>query len=256
MKKVVSQFKVIDNQAYNESNYRILLQSDDPLEPVAAGQFANIEIPGNKEVFLRRPFSIFEVDYKCNTISILVKILGKGSKSLTAVKPGDVLSLIYPLGKGFSLPATGEKILAVGGGSGVAPILHLARNSGLPSSSVHVILGARTAGDHIPAENYSEYSTCHYTTDDGSLGTPGVVTDHPLFNDLKQFSRIYACGPLPMMKSVARAAKEAVADCEVSLENLMACGFGVCLCCIEPTVKGNLCVCTEGPVFNINDLKW
>lgn len=256
MKKVVCQFKVIENQAYNKTNYRILLQSDNPLEPVTAGQFANIEIPGNKEVFLRRPFSIFEVDYKCNTISILVKILGKGSRSLTGLKPGDVLDLVYPLGKGFTLPEQGEKVLAVGGGSGVAPVLHLARNSGLPSSSFNVILGARTAGDHISVENYSEYSTCHFTTDDGSLGTRGVVTDHPLFNDLKQFSRIYACGPLPMMKAVAAAAKKSGVSCEVSLENLMACGFGVCLCCIEPTVKGNLCVCTEGPVFNINVLTW
>lgn len=256
MKKVVGQFKVIENQAYNESNYRILLQSDNPLDPVSAGQFANIEIPGNKEVFLRRPFSIFEVDYKCNTISVLVKILGKGSKSLTGVRPGDILSLIYPLGKGFTLPSMGEKVLAVGGGSGVAPVLHLASNSGLPASGMQVILGARTAADHIPAGHFSEFSTCHYTTDDGSMGTKGVVTDHPLFVDLKQFSRIYACGPLPMMKAVAAAAQKAGVDCEVSLENLMACGFGVCLCCIEPTVKGNLCVCTEGPVFNINDLKW
>jgi dihydroorotate dehydrogenase electron transfer subunit len=88
------------------------------------------------------------------------------------------------------------------------------------------------------------------------MGIHGVVTSHPFFQKLNEFDRIYACGPLPMMKAVAAKAKMANVACEVSLENLMACGFGVCLCCIEPTTKGNLCVCTEGPVFNINDLKW
>ncbi|GAP70371.1 NAD(P)H-flavin reductase [Bacteroidales bacterium 6E] len=256
MKKVVDQFTVVSNIPYNSTNYCITLKSSLPLEKIEAGQFTNVEIPGNKDVFLRRPFSLFEVDYKSNTVSILVKILGKGSKTLTEVQSGEELSLIYPLGKGFTLPSKGEKILAVGGGSGVAPVLHLARNSHLPTEKVHVILGARSASDHIPVDHYSEWATCHYTTDDGSLGIHGVVTSHPLFKDLTQFDRIYACGPLPMMKAVAAQAKLADVSCEVSLENLMACGFGVCLCCIEPTNKGNLCVCTEGPVFNVNNLKW
>ena len=256
MKKVVDQFTVVSTIPYNSTNYCITLKSHSPLEKIEAGQFTNVEIPGNKEVFLRRPFSLFEVDYKSNTLSILVKILGKGSKTLTEIRPGEILSLIYPLGKGFTLPKNNEKIMAVGGGSGVAPVLHLARNSGLPVDNVQVILGARSSGDHIPVDHYYEWANCHYTTDDGSKGIHGVVTNHPLFNNLNEFDRIYACGPLPMMKAVAAQAKKANVTCEVSLENLMACGFGVCLCCIEPTTKGNLCVCTEGTVFNINDLKW
>jgi dihydroorotate dehydrogenase electron transfer subunit len=96
-----------------------------------------------------------------------------------------------------------------------------------------------------------------FTTEDGTLGFRGLVTQHPIFaHDLKKYNRIYACGPDGMMKAIAKEAKKAGVECEVSLENLMACGFGVCLCCIEPTVNGNVCVCTEGPVFNINDLKW
>lgn len=257
MKKVVGNFTVLGNVAFNSTNYHLTLQSEIPLAEIFPGQFTNVEIPDNKEVFLRRPFSIFETDRENNTLSLLVKVLGKGSQSLTKVEPGRQLSLIYPLGKGFTIPAPGEKILAIGGGSGVAPVLHLVRHMDANPDTADVILGARTAGDHLTGiEKYSRYAGLHYTTDDGSKGTKGVVTDHPLFGRLNEYDRIYACGPLPMMKAVAKEARNARVFCEVSLENLMACGFGVCLCCIEPTVKGNLCVCTEGPVFNINDLKW
>ena len=257
MKKLVGNFTVLRNEACNSTNYHLTLKSDIPLTDIFPGQFTNVEIPGNKEVFLRRPFSIFETDYQNNTLSLLVKVLGKGSLSLTKARPGEQLSLIYPLGNGFTLPESGEKILAVGGGSGVAPVLHLVRHIASNPEMADVILGARSAGDHLTGiEHYGRYAGLHYTTDDGSQGTKGVVTDHPLFSQLHKFDRIYACGPLPMMKAVAREAKNAGVFCEVSLENLMACGFGVCLCCIEPTVKGNLCVCTEGPVFNLNDLKW
>lgn len=222
-----------------------------------AGQFTNVEVPGNLNVFLRRPFSIFEVDYDKNRIKLLIKVLGKGSLTLTKVTPGMKLSMVYPLGRGWTLPIQGEKVLAFGGGSGVAPVLYLAKQLKTKPENMHIILGAKSAEDHLSSiDYYSEYATLHYTTDDGSLGVKGFVTNHPLFDNLKQFNRIYACGPLPMMKTVASKAKSENIFCEVSLENVMPCGIGVCLCCIEPTVKGNLCVCTDGPVFNINDLKW
>lgn len=257
MRKVVDNFTVIRNEALNSTNFHITLHSDNPLAEVLPGQFTNIEIPGNKDVFLRRPFSIFEVDDTAQTLSILVKVLGRGSRTLTELSTGSQLSLIYPLGRGFTLPAPDEKILAVGGGSGVAPVLHLVAYAGTLPAQADVILGARSADEHLSSiDAYGRFAALHYTTDDGTMGHKGLVTQHPLFEDLSKYDRIYACGPLPMMKAVAKAASQEKIDCEVSLENLMACGFGVCLCCIEPTVKGNLCVCTEGPVFNIKDLKW
>jgi dihydroorotate dehydrogenase electron transfer subunit len=257
MKKVVNVFIVKNNEPLNNTNFHITLQANEPLEHIQPGQFTNVEIPGNKDVFLRRPFSIFKVDYESNCLTILVKILGKGSKTLSEVKAGDMLSLIYPLGKGFTIPAKSDKILAVGGGSGVAPVLHLVEYAKTSSANAQIVLGARNSADHIRnISEYARYADLHYTTDDGSLGHHGVVTQHPVFENILQFDRIYACGPLPMMKAVAAIARRNNVFCEVSLENLMACGFGVCLCCIEPTIKGNLCVCTEGPVFNINDLKW
>lgn len=256
MLKTVTEFTVTGNTALNANNFRIELKSVEPLLPMEPGQFVNVEIEGNKDVFLRRPFSVFEVDYENCTLTLLVKILGKGSLTLSATRKGDKLSIIYPLGRGFTLPAPGEKVLAVGGGSGVAPVLFLSRRTKSTPDRFHLILGARSASDQVGTDGYETSASIHHTTEDGSMGVKGFVTNHPLFADLTQFDRIYACGPLPMMKAIAAKAAAAGVSCEVSLENLMACGFGVCLCCIEPTVKGNLCVCTEGPVFNINDLLW
>ena len=256
-KKKVANFAVIENTALNTTNFLIRLQATFTLPKIHPGQFVNIEVKNTNEIFLRRPFSVFEVDYTKNTISIIVKILGRGSKKLTELKVNDQISLVLPLGREFTYPEKNDKILLVGGGSGVAPMLFLAKQCGLPVENVDIILGARTSEDQIDASRYLQYGGLHFTTEDGSMGSKGFVTHHPIFqNKLHQYSKIYACGPDAMMKAVAREAKKADIFCEVSLENLMACGFGVCLCCIEPTTKGNLCVCTEGPVFNINELKW
>ena len=256
-KKEVKNLVVTENISLNTTNFLIRLQSTEPLPQIVPGQFVNIEIENTSEIFLRRPFSIFEVDYSLNLISIIVKILGRGSKKLTEISIAEELSLIFPLGKGFTIPNKNDHILLIGGGSGVAPMLFLAKESGLNLNNVHLLLGARTYEDHINVDNYRQYGNMYFTTEDGSLGEKGYVTQHSVFqNNISSFDKIYACGPDAMMKSVAREAKKAKVFCEVSLENLMACGFGVCLCCIEPTIKGNLCVCTEGPVFNINDLKW
>jgi len=256
-KKAVANFVVIENTALNSSNFLIRLQAQFLLPEVHPGQFVNIEIKNTNEIFLRRPFSIFEVDNEKNILSVIVKILGRGSKKLTELKENDQISLVFPLGKGFTYPEKRDKILLIGGGSGVAPMLFLAKKSGLSVDNVDIILGARTSEDLINVSEYSKYGGLHFTTEDGSAGSKGFVIHHPVFfNNLKNYTKIYACGPDAMMKAVAKEAKKANIFCEVSLENLMACGFGVCLCCIEPTTKGNLCVCTEGPVFNINELKW
>jgi len=255
-KKFVKSFLVVENTAFNTTNFLIRLKAPEPLPELFPGQFVNVDITGTENVFLRRPFSIFEVNYDENTLSLIVKILGKGSKKLTMLKKGEHLNIIYPLGRGFTLPHKNDKILLVGGGSGVAPMLFLAKMSGLPTDNVDILLGARSESDHIKAEEYAQYGGLHFASEDGSLGEKGLVTEHSVFNYLNSYTRVYACGPEGMMKAVARLAREKGIFCEVSLENLMACGFGVCLCCIEPTVHGNLCVCTEGPVFNINDLKW
>ncbi len=256
-KKFVADFEVVENKALNSTNFLIRIKSELKLPEIHPGQFVNVEIKESTEIFLRRPFSIFEVDYKKNTLSMIVKILGRGSNKLTQINVGNKLSLVYPLGKGFTYPNKSDKVLLIGGGSGVAPMLFLAKQSGLKPGNVDILLGARTKEDHIDVKSYSLYAGLHYATEDGSLGEKGFVTQHSVFTgNLKKYDKIYACGPDGMMRAIAKEAKIAGVFCEVSLENLMACGFGVCLCCIEPTNKGNQCVCTDGPVFNINELKW
>ncbi|HZH72874.1 MAG TPA: dihydroorotate dehydrogenase electron transfer subunit [Mariniphaga sp.] len=256
-KKEVSDFIVTENIKLNDTNYLLRLQAPGVLPIIKPGQFINIEVANTSEIFLRRPFSVFEVDYNKNILSVIIKILGRGSRKLTESKVGDIISIIYPLGKSFTIPDKDDRILAIGGGSGLAPMLFLARESGLDANKTDILVGARSAGDHINMDEYYKFGNIHLTTEDGTLGVKGYVIHHPIFaENLQNYNKIYACGPEGMMKAVAKEAKKAGVFCEVSLENLMACGFGVCLCCIEPTTKGNICVCTEGPVFNINDLKW
>jgi dihydroorotate dehydrogenase electron transfer subunit len=198
-----------------------------------------------------------DVDYENRTISLLVKILGRGSKKLTEAKPGQLINAIFPLGTSFSMPQTTDRVLLIGGGSGVAPMLFLAKLCGLPPANVHILIGARSASDHIDISAYQSFGQFYFTTEDGSMGEKGYVTNHSIFTEqLDRFTKVYTCGPDLMMKAVGRKAIEKEIFCEVSLENMMACGFGVCLCCVENTKTGHKCVCTDGPVFNVNDLKW
>ncbi len=257
MKKTVQELLLIENTQLNHDNFRLVLQSDSDLPEIFPGQFVNVEIKKATEIFLRRPFSVLDVNYENRTFSLLVKILGRGSKVLTTYKAGERISVIFPLGKGFSQPSPDDKILLVGGGSGVAPMLFLSKVCGLNPENVHILLGARSKNDHIDVTDYQHNGTMYFTTEDGSLGEKGFVTNHTVYkNELASFSKIYTCGPDAMMKAVARDAAQTGVFCEVSLENMMACGFGVCLCCVEKTTSGHKCVCTDGPVFNIKELTW
>lgn len=258
MKKAVQDFLLVKNTQLNHDNFRLDLCSEKPLPEIFPGQFVNVEIKKSTEIFLRRPFSVLDVNYETNTISLLVKILGRGSRVLTTYEAGEQISMIYPLGKSFSKPGSTDKILLIGGGSGIAPMLFLAKVCGLNPEQVCVLLGAKSKLDHIDIPEYLPFGQYYFTTEDGSFGEKGFVTHHPIFKDnLAGFDKIYTCGPDAMMKSVAKEAAKNNVSCEVSLENMMACGFGVCLCCIEKTKEnGNVCICTEGPVFNSKELTW
>lgn len=256
MNKTVSELTVSKNIQLNHDNFLIDLKSNKPLMSIKPGQFVNVLVKDSSSTFLRRPFSIHDVDYKQNSFSILVKTVGDGTYKLVESKVGETIDVVFPLGNGFSCPKEGEKILLIGGGVGIAPMMQMGRESNQLKAVVHTLLGARSKEDHILINEFKNNGEVHLTSNDGSLGVKGFVTDHPIFSDTEKFDRIYCCGPDVMMQAVARKAKQLSIDCEVSLENMMACGFGVCLCCVTKTNEGNKCVCTEGPVFNINDLKW
>ncbi|MDE7443714.1 MAG: dihydroorotate dehydrogenase electron transfer subunit, partial [Muribaculaceae bacterium] len=174
---------------------------------------------------------------------------------LIEAKPFYIINLLLPLGNGFSMPTDqSSTIVLIGGGVGVAPLLYFGQVLKQNGFTPEFLLGARSQSDLLELEQFQQIGKVHISTEDGSMGEKGLVTKHSRLQ--KNISNIYCCGPAPMMKAVAAVASKMGANCEVSLENMMACGLGACLCCVEQTVKGNVCVCTEGPVFNINKLTW
>ncbi|MCI9607944.1 MAG: dihydroorotate dehydrogenase electron transfer subunit [Muribaculaceae bacterium] len=256
-KKETTDFKVVECVQLN-AIYSLLKLSPaggSPLPPVAPGQFVQVKVPGCEDVFLRRPISINFVDTDSNSLWLLVRRAGKATEVLCDIAAGEIVNLILPLGNGFSMPAGKDaSILLVGGGVGVAPLLYFGKILKDNGYSPKFLLGARSERDLLELNLFEQYGPVFTSTEDGSHGEKGLVTQHSVL--ATGIEHIYCCGPAPMMKAVASVAKAIGAECEVSLENMMACGVGACLCCVEKTVKGNVCVCTEGPVFNINKLTW
>lgn len=269
MKKYILDLKVTSVEQPHE-RYVLLKLTDEnaPLPEMLPGQFAQIRVDGSSTTFLRRPISIHFVDRERNEIWFLVQLVGDGTRQLGKLKVGDVLNVVLPLGNGFTLPGTpayakasvdgtdAQDILLVGGGVGAAPLLYAGAWLSQKGIRPTFLIGARSKGDLLQMPLFEQYGDVYVTTEDGSYGEKGFVTQHSLLGQ-KKFGRIATCGPKPMMVSVARYARQAGTPCEVSLENKMACGVGACLCCVEDTAEhGHVCVCTEGPVFNIDDLKW
>lgn len=223
------------------------------LPRIEPGQFVQVQT-GAKGVLLRRPISICCFDPKTRTLELLVRRAGAGTAALLDMLPGTPVSLVGPLGRPFSMAHEGSDVLLVGGGVGVAPLLCYGQVLACHGAKVHFLLGARTHEGLLLLPRFRQTGEVEVTTEDGSEGLRGMVTAHPWMS--RRWDRVACCGPAPMMKAVARQARATDSPCEVSLENMMACGVGACLCCVEKTVRGNVCVCREGPVFPTTDLLW
>jgi dihydroorotate dehydrogenase electron transfer subunit len=244
----------------------IKLTHSELLPPMLPGQFVEVRVDRSSSTFLRRPISINYYDELDNELWLLVATVGEGTRWMASLLEGDKLNCMLPLGNGWTLPhrerlrvgasaGMGQSLLLVGGGVGVAPLLFLGKTLKENRIEPTFLLGARTSNDLLLLSEFEKYGRVLVTTEDGSMGEQGFVTNHSVLQK-ERFSMIHCCGPTPMMKAVAHYARKANTECEVSLENLMACGLGACLCCVEKTTKGNVCVCKEGPVFNINQLLW
>ena len=253
--KKITDFRLIEKKEWAKSTF-LLLQCDEPLEEIKAGQFVQVRVDDAQHTYLRRPISIHDVDYQNRTITLLVQRVGEGTNKMSDTEIGDTLNIIYPLGNGFTIPENNEgDVILVGGGIGIAPLYYLGKMLKEKGIEPQFLLGGRSKSDLIMLEEFESVGKVYITTNDGSLGEAGFVTQHSIWKE-KQFDMIYTCGPKPMMMAVTKIAREKNIDCEVSLENLMACGLGACLCCVENTIEGNVCVCKEGPVMNINKLLW
>lgn len=258
MQKIQSDLRVTDNQRLSARACLITLESIDKLPRIFAGQFAELLVPDCPGVYLRRPISIHAVDTEHNRIEFLVQLVGKGTNTLASVKPGETINTILPLGNGFDVEnMTCRHPLLIGGGIGIAPLYQLGVNMLEKGIQPTFLFGTRSKQDIILKDKYSRIAQAEYTTEDGSFGTKGFVTDHVIMNaDLKKFDALYVCGPTPMMKAVVQKAAASQIDCYVSLEHKMACGLGACLCCVEVIDGTNTCVCKEGPVFKSDRLLW
>lgn len=222
------------------------------MPPMLPGQFVEVAV-AKAPVLLNRPISIYNRTDRA--LELLVAPIGTASKALCDYLPGETLRIIGPLGSGFTTDfKAGSRVLLVGGGVGIAPLYYQLRKLLENGVEAEVIYGMRTAPDKEVCERFEALAPLHVCTDDGSAGFHGLVTAHPAI--CGKFDMMQVCGPKPMMKACARVATDAGMPAEVSLENHMACGLGACLCCVEDTKEGNVCVCKNGPVFNIEKLKW
>lgn len=258
MKKRIELLRVIENRQLNKEFFVLHLQSENTLPEILPGQFIEAKVEGSSTTFLRRPFSVYDVDYTNQTIQVLIKIVGDGSWQLSKLIKNDKLNIVYPLGNNFSKPKN-NKVLLIGGGTGVAPMLYLGKYfRSQYNIEPRFLLGYRSADLVIDIEKFKALGETYITTEDGSMGHKGFVIHHPTLQEgFKDIDMIYTCGPEVMMKEIAKFAANKNISCEASLENLMGCGIGACLCCIVETVdSGNVNTCTEGPIFDTKRLRW
>ena len=208
------------------------------------GQFVNIAIEG---CYLRRPISV--CDYDGQSITLIYKVVGRGTEIMSRMQAGEKLDVLTGLGNGFSLSAATERPLLVGGGVGVPPLYNLARKLKAAGKRVQVVLGFNRADEIFYADEFEALGVeVHIATVDGSVGVKGFMTDAM---KALEFDYIYTCGPLPMLKAIYNASG---CDGEFSFEERMGCGFGACMGCSCQTTKGSKRICKEGPVLKRDEI--
>jgi dihydroorotate dehydrogenase electron transfer subunit len=251
--------QIVSNERSTDSYFRLVVRAPEIAPLIQPGQFAHVRILPMKDALLRRPFSIFQVEG--DTFSILYKTVGKGTAMLARLRSGEELSVIAPLGHGFTIPQPGgETPLLVAGGYGMAAMYLLARRS--PQKGI-VFVGGRRRVDILCEQEFQELGwEVRATTEDGSHGEKGLVTQ-PLLAELnkKQPGRkLFACGPTPMLKAVGKLAGEHDVPAELSMDEHMCCGVGVCLTCVIRVRSGEgweyQRTCADGPVFDSRDVVW
>ncbi len=245
-------FVVSEKKFLNSSFFKLKLKSKKTLPEINPGQFVEVQVNSDSKVLLRRPISINDVDSQTNEISLIIQTVGQGTKELAKINEGEEINLVYPLGNGFNIE--GKNPLLVGGGVGIAPLLYLAKNFHAKGIKPKVLLGFRSQEQMIDLKEYEKYADVYISTQDGSVGSKGLVTENEIFT--QSYDTIYTCGPTPMMKAISDYSLKNNIKCYASLENKMACGIGACLCCVQNTTEGHKCTCTEGPVFNVKDIIW
>ena len=238
-------FQIAENTPLTDSVLRMRLVGD-VSDITASGHFINIKLDG---LYLRRPISVYDRDEE--SVTIIYKVVGKGTEQMRDMKVGETLDVLTGLGNGYDLSTSGDRPLLLGGGVGVPPLYMLAKKLIAEGKRVSVILGFNTR-DEIFCEEEFRALGCDVTvtTVDGSYGTKGFVTD--AMKDI-DYTYFYTCGPEPMLKAIYRAAKT---EGQFSFEERMGCGFGACMGCSCKTVTGYKRICKDGPVLRKEEILW
>ena len=256
---MVEKAKILINENVGKDIWRMELRAPFIAGKARPGQFVNVRLSERTDPLLRRPISLHGIDADNGIISFLYLVVGKGTEIMSKLENGDQLDLLGPLGCGFSADFKGRKAVLVGGGIGSAPLYPLMEMLREHKKDVTLIYGARDKASITCLDLYREEETnIIITTEDGSQGEKGFVTA-PLERLLKEGSvdYIYTCGPKAMLKAVEALAKQYGASGEISAEEHMGCGLGVCLTCSSPGNDGkNHKICTEGPVFKMGVLSY
>lgn len=252
--------EIVFNRPVTHETWLMGLRSPELAAETKPGQFVMIRVRPGSDPLLRRPFSVCGIDEE--NLMVLYRIVGKGTEIMTALRPGEKLPVLGPLGTGFTVPEEDALPVLVGGGIGVAPLLFLAQS--LKKRELQFMMGFRTAREIIRWDWFKgPHHTLSLSTDDGTEGHSGFVTDllPPFLEGHKGLPlSLFACGPRPMMKKVAETALIRRIRCQVSLESSMACGFGVCQgCAVKASMQGPATyhyVCQNGPVFSAESIDW
>jgi len=243
---------VISNIELMPGHHLMLVEAPDIAAGARPGQFVTISC--GQDLILRRPLSIHRVD-KTNQISILFAVVGTGTHWLSQRRKGEKLDLLGPLGNGFFIKPESKKLLLAAGGIGIAPLVFLAQRALDNGKLVKLLLGARTKSCLYPKKFLPEGIETLVTTEDGSDGVKGKVTDI-LHKYVDWADQVYACGPLAMYQAIAKQSKQwrLKKPVQVSLEVRIGCGIGACFGCSIKTKKGMKQVCRDGPVFNLDEV--
>lgn len=255
--------KILTNHKIASDRFKIELSLKGEFSLPEPGQFALLKFLGGYDPLLGRPLSFFDFDCQHMIASFVYRIAGRGTALLAAKRKGETLLVFGPLGRPFHVPPDASRLVFVAGGIGAAALNMMARQYSR-QTKLDYYLGAKTQQEIVGLRELEELGLrVRLTTEDGSQGTRGLITDI-LIRDLSQLDPsgtcIFACGPRPMLEQLGLILKGRPFSCQVSLEERMACGIGACLCCALATKddggKGYVRVCCEGPVFDIKDLNW
>ena len=238
-------FTIKENKPLTSSVYKMLLVGDTS-EITNCGQFVNVEIDG---LFLRRPISV--CDCEGDTLTLIYKVVGKGTEQMKDMRSGDKLDVLTGLGNGYDTSLSGDRPLLLGGGVGVPPLYMLCKKLIAEGKHPSVILGFNTKEEVFCKEEFAKLGVkVTVTTVDGSEGIKGFVTDAMKNED---YSFFYTCGPEPMLKAIYKASST---EGQFSFEERMGCGFGACMGCSCKTITGYKRICKEGPVMKKEEILW